>query len=101
MIKKVANEDEPGWPELAFPTTSTARVRMVAMATSSAVLDVNLDMKLRRETRSQVTNPQAGHYLSNQADPGLGTTSDQPQYSPRIQMHPQLSDKKLGYSIRL
>jgi hypothetical protein len=33
----------------AFPTTSTARVRMVAMATSSAVLDVNLDMKLRRE----------------------------------------------------
>lgn len=41
------------------------------------------------------------HYLSNQADPGGNNIGQHPQHSPRTQMHPQLSDKKLGYSIRL
>jgi hypothetical protein len=34
----------PGWPEFAFPTTSTARVRMVAIATSSAWWGAKADM---------------------------------------------------------
>lgn len=36
--------DEPGWPELAFPTTSTARVRIVAMATLSDGFAMKDDM---------------------------------------------------------
>ena len=92
--------DKPGWPELAFPTTSTARVRMVAMATPSAALDVKLDMefKLRGKSGLKFTN-HIVHYLSNpsQAEPGQHRTNT----PPRIQMHPQLSDKKLGYFIHL
>lgn len=34
----------PGWPELALPTTSTARVRIVAIATSSAGSAMNFDI---------------------------------------------------------
>ena len=41
---KQSIDDKPGWPELAFPTTSTARVRMVATATWSSGCGVKLDM---------------------------------------------------------
>lgn len=40
-IKRVMGYS-PGWPELAFPTTSAARVRMVAMQASSVGSGVNL-----------------------------------------------------------
>lgn len=39
----------PGWPELALPTTSAARVRTVAMATSSVGWGAKPDMVVRRE----------------------------------------------------
>lgn len=41
---KVGGVYTPGWPELALPTTSAARVRMVATLTSSTGDFTNLDM---------------------------------------------------------
>ena len=39
----------PGWPELALPTVSTARVRMVAMAVASEGWGVKADMVVWEE----------------------------------------------------
>lgn len=45
----------PGCPELALPTTSAARARMVAMATSSTGSLVNLDMTVSCEMEGTST----------------------------------------------
>ena len=56
------------------------------------------------EEENSVSSYQSlGHYrdLSNQADSGSEVGTRIRTYLGSIQMHPQLSDKKLGHSIRL
>lgn len=101
----------PGWPEFAFPTKSGARVRIVAIETSSALLGAKEDMVVECQVAEWKKDPPefgfydqifevvyCNHCLSELSRSEV--TSVLPLFRHPCSllicyMHPQLSDKRI------